>query len=88
VLAAGRVAAEQQFCTQTVGRLSADAVERLEEPAGTARGDVAGGRGLLAELKADPGPLGLETLLAEIAKLGRVRAIGCCRTCSRASPRS
>src|SRR5258708_5120710 len=46
-------AAEQRFCAQTVARLSADAVEQLEELAGAARGDVAGGRGLLAELKAD-----------------------------------
>jgi hypothetical protein len=38
--------------------------------------ETAGGRGVLAELKADPGPLGLETLLGEIEKLARVRAIG------------
>jgi hypothetical protein len=74
VLAAGRTAAEQRFCAQTVARLSAEAIDRLEELAGAAPGD--GGRGLLAELKADPGPLGLETLLIEIAKLGRARAIG------------
>jgi TnpA family transposase len=76
VLAAGRAAAEQRFCAQTVERLSADAIERLEELAASTHGDVGGGRGLLAELKADPGPLGLETLLTEIAKLGRVRAVG------------
>ena len=40
------------------------------------RSAVGGGPGLLAELKADPGRLGLETLLAEIAKLERVRALG------------
>lgn len=39
-------------------------------------GAAGGGRSLLAELKADPGRLGLESLLAEIAKLERVRAIG------------
>ena len=76
VLAAGRADAEQRFCAQTVERLSAEAIERLEELAGAGREDGAGGRGLLAELKADPGPLGLETLLTEIAKLGRVRAMG------------
>lgn len=77
VLAAGRAAGEQRFCARTVARLSAEAIERLEELAGMARGgDGAGGRGLLAELKADPGPLGLKTLLTEIAKLGRVRAVG------------
>ena len=31
---------------------------------------------VLAELKSDPGPLGLDTLLAEIGKLSTVRAIG------------
>jgi len=45
------------------------------DPAGA--GPVAGGgRGFFAELKADPGRLGLETLLEEITKLSRVRAIG------------
>ncbi len=45
----------------------------------SAEGDPAvagGGRGFFAELKADPGRLGLETLLEEITKLSRVRAIG------------
>ena len=31
---------------------------------------------VLAELKSDPGPLGLDTLLAEIGKLSMVRALG------------
>lgn len=40
-------------------------------------GDPAGGRrGFLQELKEDPGSFQLDTLLAEIAKLGRVNAIG------------
>jgi hypothetical protein len=34
VLASGRAEAEQRFCAQTVGRLSAEAIERLEELAG------------------------------------------------------
>ena len=34
------------------------------------------GPGVLAELKADPGRLGLETLLSEIAKLERLGALG------------
>jgi TnpA family transposase len=76
VLATGRAEADQRFCAQTVERLPAEAIERLEELAGVGREDGSGARGLLAELKADPGPLGLETLLTEIAKLGRVRAIG------------
>ena len=70
-------------------RLTAEAIARLEElikESGTA--DVSGVRGFFAELKADPGRLGLETLLEEIAKLSRVREIGlpadlarCSRTC-------
>jgi hypothetical protein len=43
-------------------------------------------RGFFTELKADPGKLGLETLLSEITKLKSVRAIGCRRTCSPTSP--
>jgi hypothetical protein len=35
-----------------------------------------GGRSFLQELKEDPGPLTLDTLLAEIVKLERVKAIG------------
>jgi len=39
-------------------------------------GDDDTAEGLLAELKADPGQLGLRTLLEEIAKLERVRGLG------------
>ena len=39
-------------------------------------GAVGGGSGVLAELKEDPGQLGLETLLREVGKLRRVRAVG------------
>ncbi|TMD97619.1 MAG: Tn3 family transposase, partial [Chloroflexi bacterium] len=49
---------------------------RLDELTGDGVDDGVGGRGLLAELKADPGPLGLETVLTEIDKLGQVRSIG------------
>ncbi|MEU1387355.1 MULTISPECIES: Tn3 family transposase [unclassified Nonomuraea] len=45
---------------------------------GDGQAQVAGGgrRAFLQELKEDPGPLQLETLLAEIVKLERVKAIG------------
>lgn len=39
-------------------------------------GGPAGKPGLLAELKSDPGPLGLGTLLVEIGKLTTVRSLG------------
>lgn len=37
---------------------------------------IGGGRAFLQELKSDPGPLQLDTLLAEIVKLERVKAVG------------
>jgi TnpA family transposase len=39
-------------------------------------GEAPSSASFFAELKADPGPLGLETLLTEVAKLRRLRAIG------------
>lgn len=86
ILGAGRRLADERFCEGTVARLSAATIARLDELVagddGTSviaddegRSAVGGGPGLLAELKADPGRLGLETLLSEIAKLERVRAL-------------
>ena len=63
-------------------RLPAAAIAKLEELIVTDDGDdpdggsVGGKRAFLQELKEDPGPLTLETLLAEITKLERVKAIG------------
>ena len=103
VLASARAAFEQQFCAETVARLSEQAIRGLQElvddrqgsprlaggDADNAAGDsadeqgtvattsvVGGGPGVLAELKEDPGQLGLETLLREVGKLRRVRALG------------
>jgi Tn3 transposase DDE domain len=63
-------------CTQS--RLPDGSAGRLEELLLEGEdGDPPGGRrGFLQELKEDPGPIQLDTLLAEIAKLGRVNAIG------------
>jgi hypothetical protein len=47
-----------------------------EEEGQDRAGTVGGGPGVLAELKEDPGQLGLETLLREVGKLRRVRAVG------------
>jgi hypothetical protein len=74
---AARAAVADRLCQATVARLSPEAIEQLaalvaedqDEPA-------AAGRGRLAELKADPGKPSLDNLLAEIAKLNRLRAIG------------
>ncbi len=81
ILGAAQTAFEQQFCDQTVARLAEPAIGRLEAlvtdaDALSGAEPLGGGRGALVELKADPGPLGLETLVTEIAKLERVRALG------------
>jgi TnpA family transposase len=77
IIGAARVVCEEQFCTRTIGRLSPAAMTRLEalvaeDPPG-ADDDPAG---VFALLKADPGPLGLETVLREIAKLNQLQAVG------------
>jgi len=85
ILGGANRSADERFCATTVGRLGAPATQRLEElvAADKPTADQAGAdeddaelAGAFAELKADPGPLGLETLLTEIAKLGRVLALG------------
>ena len=72
MMRASRAAAEQRFCAQTVARLPEETAAHLEALAG----DDVSSRGALAELKADPGRVGLETLLREIDKLERIRALG------------
>ena len=78
ILGAARSAFERQFTARITGRLSAPAMERLEQLVLEESSVVAvgGGGGFLAELKADPGQLGLETLLKELEKLELVRALG------------
>ncbi|MEV5707972.1 Tn3 family transposase [Actinoallomurus sp. NPDC052274] len=69
ILGGSRARFEKAFCAQVVARLSAETVAGLEE--------LATGRdGFLAELKSDPGRLGLETLLEEIVKLQRAKTLG------------
>lgn len=73
IVGSARAAFEKRFCDLTCSRLDAECAERLEallsDDTGPGRG------GLLAELKADPGQVGLETLLREIDKLSAVRAL-------------
>lgn len=77
VLGAARAGHESDFTTRTVARLSPASCDRLEELDIESPGDEIGAaRGFLAELKADPGRVGLKTLLSEIEKLQRVPAIG------------
>ncbi len=76
LLSAARAGQETDFTTATTQRLSSSTIERLEELVIEASDEVGGRGGFLADLKADPGRVGLKTLLSEIEKLERVRAIG------------
>jgi TnpA family transposase len=74
---------EERFCAATLARLSAETRERLEAlllpaPAPTHETQelAESGWAVLTGLLADPGPVGLESLLDEVAKLERVRALG------------
>jgi hypothetical protein len=71
IIGAGRAAFEGQFCEMIVGRIPARARVRLLG----LLDEVGDDRGVLAELKSDPGRLGLEALVNEIAKLDRVLAL-------------
>ncbi|GIN04698.1 hypothetical protein Pve01_63560 [Planomonospora venezuelensis] len=72
IIGSARTRFERQFCDLTVSRLPDDCARRLEE---LVDGDAAGRGGLLAELKADPGQVSLDTLLREIDKLKAVKAL-------------
>ncbi len=74
---------ETRFCATTCQRLSPPVRERLEAlllPESPAAGDPQEqpepGWAVLTGLLADPGPANLESLLEEVAKLDRVRALG------------
>jgi hypothetical protein len=68
VVASGCRRFDDAFAVTTAGRLGPVVCGRLE--------DLLSQPGVLAGLKSDPGPLGLDTLLAEIGKLTAVRALG------------
>ena len=71
VVGTARAAFDQRFTTVVASRLPWPVTARLE--AFVAESDEAG---FLAELKADPAKPGIETLLVEIDKLARVKAVG------------
>ncbi len=77
IIGSARAVFEQRFCDRILARLDPASVAALE--ALVVEGAAlpsSSGRVLLAELKADPGPVGLETLLREVDKLAAVRALG------------
>jgi hypothetical protein len=78
ILGSTRASFERRFTATIVGRVPDSSAERLEQLADddSADGALSGGVSFLAELKADPGQLGLETMLKEITKLERVRSVG------------
>ena len=79
ILASANRSADQRFCATTLARLSPETTAALEALIAEDRpddtNDAERGGGFFTELKADPRQLGLETLLAEIRKLDRVRAV-------------
>ncbi|WP_406152680.1 DUF4158 domain-containing protein [Streptomyces sp. NBC_01023] len=90
---------EARFCRSRVERISRATRSRLEDLVAGAEDETdegadgegavpGGGRSHFAELKADPGAPGLESLLAEVKKLQRVRRWSFPRTCSRTCRRS
>ncbi len=77
ILGAAQAAFERRFTATIAGRIAQPAAERLEQLLGEETSDDASGGGsFLTDLKADPGQVGLETMLKEIEKLARVRALG------------
>ncbi|MGH9222474.1 MAG: DUF4158 domain-containing protein, partial [Acidimicrobiales bacterium] len=75
IIGSARTTATERFCATTVERLGVDAAQRLEELVAVVDDELASGRGILAELKADPGQVSLESLLHEIDKLQQIRAL-------------
>ena len=75
IVAAASAAADEHFCATIVARLPAAAAAALEDLVAGGAG-VSPTEGLFARLRAEPGQLGLATLLGEVDKLERVRALG------------
>ncbi len=79
IIGAARSAASDRFCATTAARLGPAAADRLEQlvaDRGEEDDEGGGGRGVLGELKADPGQVSLDSLLAEVDKLERIRSLG------------
>jgi TnpA family transposase len=72
IIGAARSLFEKTFCERVVLRLGEACAQRLEA---LVTGEAGGRGGLLAELKADPGQVSLETLLREVDKLTAVKAL-------------
>jgi TnpA family transposase len=75
IVAGARAMANAAFCALTVSRLPDEVIERLEALVRAGCEAGTGGPELLAEIKADPARLGLESFVSEVEKLDRVRAL-------------
>ncbi|MDP9843186.1 hypothetical protein J2853_002397 [Streptosporangium lutulentum] len=73
IISAAQTRAEKTFCTRAAERLGDAGTSRLLTLAAEGNED---GTALLASLKRDPGAVGLDSLLTEIAKLTAVRTLG------------
>ncbi|CAL9608892.1 hypothetical protein SUDANB6_05608 [Streptomyces sp. enrichment culture] len=73
IVAAARTRAEKTFRARAIERLGDVGVARLPAPVAE---DDEDGAALPATLKRDPGAVGLDSLLTEIAKLNDVRRLG------------
>ena len=83
--------ADERFCAATVSRLSADVAQALWAliaEAGAHDDEDDDEPSFFTELKADPGKLGLETLLAEINEHPRLAAADSAAGLDRPDPRS
>ncbi len=76
IIGSGRALFERQFTARIRARLSQSAVDALERLIPPMLDGEVSTAGLLAELKSDPGKASLNTILEEIDKLERVRALG------------
>lgn len=77
LLGAAEAMFEREFTSASMARLSVEVVGKLEELVAVDDPDAVGGRrSFLQELREDPGPIQLDTLLTEVTKLERVKAIG------------
>jgi hypothetical protein len=83
LIASASRAHHERFCEGVFSRLSPEALRSIDAlletgpPADALEDDPPGaGRSELSWIKADPGRVGLESVLEEIGKLGRVREVG------------
>lgn len=76
ILGAARAAANDRLCATTLSLLGPSVSDRLEQLVADDEPTIAGERSPFADLKADPGPVGMDSLLAGLDRLQRIRILG------------